>query len=203
MKKRSLAIIMAALLSLSLASCGGKVADNADNGATPDAAATESVYETDKDGVVVGTKQDGAVEEVNMDKVKGEKLKETTPYDETLKSSGELGGLKTSIDDAKLIDTVDGKAVVVSFTFKNDTSQPVSFNGMFDVLVTENNAKFSPLAAVGVEGINVNAASELIESGKTATVQKTYAYSGEKKMNVTVQIYGQKTGEMIGKAFEF
>lgn len=206
MKKKSIAVMLAAMLMLTMASCGGRKADNnADRGADTNTAASateEAKYPTDKDGNVIGTKQEGAVDEVNMNKVKGEKLAQTEPEDASLKASGEISGIKVSIDSAKLVDTNDGKAVVVAFTFKNDTAEPVAFDGLFDVEATENGASFSPMAAVGVEGVNVTAATQPIESGQAATVQKTYAYNDEEVMNVTVQLYGELAGDMIGTAFK-
>ncbi|MGN1115090.1 MAG: DUF5067 domain-containing protein [Candidatus Ornithomonoglobus sp.] len=203
MKKKSMAVILAAMLILTMASCGSKKTDNStdtNTAATENTAAVQ--YPTDEDGNIIGTKQEGAVDEVNMNKVKGEKLSQTTPEDDSLQASGELSGIKVSIDSAKLVDTNEGQAIVVAFTFKNDTANPVSFDGLFDVEATEGGVSFTPTAVVGVEGINVTSPTQLIESGQTATVQKTYEYNGEEVMNVTVQIYGQPTGDMIGTAFE-
>ncbi len=207
MKKKSLAVILAAMLMLTMASCGNKKTDNsADTNTNKTAETTENAgavqYPTDEDGNVIGTKQEGAVDEVNMNKVKGEKLSETTPDDDSLQASGELSGIKVSIDSAKLVDTEEGQAVVVAFTFKNDTASPVSFDGLFDVEAVEGGVNFTPTAVVGVEGVNVTSPTQLIESGQSATVQKTYEYNGEEVMNVTVQIYGQPSGEMIGTAFK-
>lgn len=220
MKKKTLIIMLAAMLTVSMASCGSKnTEDKTDN----TSAATESVteaaadenagnaadnttgiaseYAVDNNGVVIGTKQEGAVDEVDMRKAEGKALSETAPDDETLQPSGTLGGIKVSIDDAKLVDTADGQAVVVSFTFKNDSANPMSFDSLFSVSATENGMSFSPLAVMGVEGVNINSSNEQIEAGRSATVQKSYAYYGEEKINLTVQVYGQLNGEMIGKAF--
>lgn len=199
MNKKYLAALTAAILLLSAAGCGGKVNDSAD---TSGAEATQAAYPTDKDGNVIGTKQEGAVDEVNMNKVKGDKLEKVDASDSSLKASGELSGIKTSIDSAKLIDTPDGQAIVVALTFKNDTSAPISFDGLFDVQATEGGVKFTPTAVVGVEGINVASPTQLIESGQSATVQKTFEYNGEELMDVTVQIYGEMNGDMIGAAFK-
>lgn len=203
MKKKSLAVILAAMLMLMTASCGNKKTDNsADTTAGETTETTEAAYPTDKDGNIIGTNQENAVDEVNMNKVDGEKLQETTPEDDSLKASGEISGIKVSIDSAKLVDTNDGQAVVVAFTFKNDTANPVSFDGLFDVEAAEDGVSFSPLSVVGVEGVNVTSATQLIESGQSATVQKTYGYSGEEVMNITVQLYGEPSGDMIGTAFK-
>ncbi|MGN0182400.1 MAG: DUF5067 domain-containing protein [Candidatus Ornithomonoglobus sp.] len=201
MKKKSMAVILAAMLILMMASCGSKKTDNSADTNTA-AEATEAAYPTDKDGNIIGTNQENAVDEVNMNKVDGEKLSQTTPDDDSLEASGEISGLKVSIDSAKLVDTNDGQAIVVAFTFKNDTANPVSFDGLFDVEAFENGVSFSPMAVVGVEGVNVTSATQLIESGQAATVQKTYEYNGEEVMNVTVQLYGEPSGDMLGTAFK-
>lgn len=201
MKKKSIAIILAAVLSLAMASCSSKQSDSSaapESSAVTDNAANAPV---DKDGNLIGTKQEGAVKEVNMGKIDGQKLQKTQSSDADLSAKGKLSGIKVSIDEAKLIDTENGKAVVVSFTFKNATANPLSFDGLFTVSAVEGGVSFAPMAVTGIEGINVNSAVEAIDSGSSATVQKTYAYNGEKTMEVTVGIYGEPAGERIGATF--
>ena len=122
--KKFLAIIAAMTLVLSMSACG-----NDDNLPSQGGAAVD-----DEGNEIIGTSIDGAIDEVDMDKVEGTKLK--LDKDASSESKATIAGLDVSVGEAKLMDYEDSKLLVLTFKFKNKTSQPVSFDTAVDLLIT-------------------------------------------------------------------
>lgn len=160
--KKFLAIIAAMTLVLSMSACG-----NDDNLPSQGGAAVD-----DEGNEIIGTSIDGAIDEVDMDKVEGTKLK--LDKDASSESKATIAGLDVSVGEAKLMDYEDSKLLVLTFKFKNKTSQPVSFDTAVDVDVTQNDKEIRTTLTNNIEGINVRSGIETVASGKSAVIQKTY-----------------------------
>lgn len=203
--KKGLILLVAAILSMSLAACGNKTDENNSVSETTasDTANNTSTENSPAPTVVAGTAIEGAGDEVNMKKVEGTKLDDTEPEDKSLSPSGTIGNFDVSIEDAKVIDYEDSKVLVVSFKFKNGNSTPMSFSGIMTVDATQNGSKLRPAPVFDVEGINTNSAIEEIEGGKTTTVQKTYVLNDDTSdVNIVVYKYGEPGGDSISKSFK-
>ncbi len=190
--KKILAILAAASLVLTMTACGGN--GDAGSSVTQGGAAVD-----EKGNEIPGTTIDGAGKEVDMSKLDGVTLKEDKEANRT--SEGELGSYNVSIDDAKVIEAGEGKVLVVAFTYKNESSEPAAFANVFTVETTQNGSKLGP-CVINMEGINVLSGVEIIDSGKTTKVQKTYVITDEETpVEVLVYKYGEPAGDNISKVF--
>lgn len=193
MKKFSV-LLLVAVLMMSVASCGKKDSGITDTSgaATPTAETTQTAEASGGDII------EGAGKEVDMDKIEGKKLESTA--DET--GQGKISSFDVSIDDAKLMDYEGGKILIVSFSFKNNTSSATSFDGFMSVDVTQDGKNLRPAVITGVEGLNINSSFEQIEAGAKTNVQKTYIVSDETTpVDVVVYKYGEPDGDMLTKSF--
>lgn len=187
--KKLLALALASILALSMVGCGNK------NEVVQEPAATDA-----NGNPIAGTAVEGAGEEVNLDALDGDKL---AVADNGAKSETTMGDFEVSISDAKLFEFEGQKKVAVTFTFKNNGDNPRSFDNVMEVEIAQGGMKLVPgKVVVGVEGINILSASELIEKGNKTTVQKTYdIYDEENPIDVTVFEYSGTSGEAISKTF--
>lgn len=204
--KKGLLLLMAAIVSMSLVSCGNKTNDSADGTQSSEAttSATQGTESTQESTTPVpGTSIENASDEVDMSKIDGTELSDTTPEDSSLSDSAKIGNFDVSIEDAKVIDYEDNKVVVVSFKFKNGNSTPMAFSGIMSVEATQNGSELRSVFVSDVEGVNLNSTIQEVESGKTTTVQKAYLLSDETSdVNIRVYMYGEPGGDSVAKAFK-
>ncbi len=191
--KKLLLIFAAAALSLSMAACGDKT--------TEPPVSDQSAQETET--AAPENFAENTAEDVDMDKVSGEKLDDTSAEDDSLEDSGEIDSFNISIEDAKVIDYDEKKVFVVSYKFKNNTSSPVMFTGVMETEVTQSGMDLPSAVVTGVEGINTSSAMESVEPNDTITVQETYLLRDEQTdINVAVHKYGEPAGASVSKAFK-
>lgn len=218
--KKSLAILLAAVMVTGLASCGKKAEKNSDTSpasateqaqttGNADEAATEAVVGTaehqdvDENGVLYGTELENAIEQVDMAKVDGESLKQGEPEDTSLSASGEISNFKVEIKAAKVIDYDGEKVVVITYDFRNGNSVPQSFDSMIATDVSQGGSELKGVSVIGVEGVNIASCLENIESGETKTVQKAFTLQNEDEpVQVIAYKYGEmNTAGMVGTSF--
>lgn len=208
--KKGLLLLMAAVISMSLVSCGNKTSDSADGTVNTETSETAGTQGTDNSSTagesttpLPGTSLDNAADEVDMGKIDGTKLDDSTPEDSSLNDSADIGNFKVSIEDAKVIDYEGNKVVIVSFDFKNGNSTPMAFSGIMSVEATQNGSELRSVLVANVEGVNINSSIQEVESGKTITVQKAYLLSNETSdINIRVYKYGEPGGDSVSKAFK-
>lgn len=190
--KKVLAVIAAMSLVFSMAACG----KNSNSGKT----VTQGGAAVDENGnEIKGSTIDGAGQEVDMDKIDGKSL--TSEKVEGIKTKGEVAGFDISIDDAKIVENEDANILVISFSFKNTSSEPIAFDNLFTTDVTQNGSKLMP-TVVNADGINVLSGVELIDPGKKTKVQKTYVITDEENpVDVMVYKYAEPTGDVLKKVF--
>ncbi len=190
--KKVLAVIAAMSLVFSMAACG----KNRDSGKT----VTQGGAAVDSDGnEIKGSTIDGAGKEVDMDKIDGKSL--SSEKIEGVKTNGEVAGFDISIDEAKIVENEDSNIIVISFSFKNTSSEPLAFDNLFSTDVTQNGSKLMP-TVVNAEGINVLSGVEIIDPGQKTKVQKTYIISDEENpVEVMVYKYAEPTGDILKKVF--
>ena len=101
----------------------------------------------------------------------------------------------------KIVDNEDSNIFVVSFSFKNTSSEPIAFDNLFTTDVTQNGSKLMP-TVVNADGINVLSGVELIDPGKKTKVQKTYVITDEENpVEIMVYKYAEPTGDILKKIF--
>lgn len=190
--KKILAVIAAVSLVFAMAGCNKK-----DGGSS----VTQGSAAVDSEGnEIKGTTIDGAGKEVDMKKVEGESLKAEKDA-EGESSKGDVSGFDVSIDEAKVMTTEESKVLVVSFSFKNTSSEPAAFGNLFTVEVTQDGNKVMP-TVVNTDGVNVLSAVELIDPGVKTKVQKTYVLSDEENpVEVIVYKYAEPENGMLKKKF--
>ena len=204
--KKGLLILAAAMLTLFMAACGNNTDDTA---ATNDPAATnasETAGQTEAaetPAVPQGTLTvEGAADEVDMGKVEGEKLSDTTPEDSNLEASGEIGNFEVAIEDAKVFDYEGQRVIALSYKFTSHNASPTSFSSVLSTEVTQDGNNLAPIVVLGVEGLNTNSMQERVENDDTITVQETFILSNEQSdVNVVVHKYDDPSGASVSKAF--
>lgn len=211
--KKILLIFLVAVLSLSVAACGKKKVDTSKSNHTA-ATDTDGNYvrmdgETsaivDSDGnAIPGTAQMNAGAEVDMSKFDGESLTAEEAGEFDAPSSGAIGNFEVSIDDAKILERDGNKALIVSFTFKNNSTSPQSFDGIMSTEVTQDGLSLQPTVITDIDGITALAACENIEKGKTTKLQKIFVIKDtEAPVDVLVYKYGEPNGTQLAKTFKF
>ena len=189
--KKVLAIIAAMSLVLSMAACGNKKSNLPSQGG---AAVDENGNE------IIGTTIDGAGDEVDMDKVKGDDLKMDKDADSV--ADGTIAGLDVKIDEAKLMDNDGEKLLVLSIKYKNKTDEPVMFESKIQVELTQGGKEVRTTLTNNVKGINVRSGIEAIEPGDSTTVQKTYPITDtETPVKVVAYECNNPSGASIGATF--
>ena len=114
-----------------------------------------------------------ASDNVDMDKIEGTELKEAENED-GLKSGDKIGNYEVSIEDAKIIDYQDSKVVLVSFEFKNNSSQDVNFAGAMSVEADQGESELPPVVVTNVEGFDSTTLAQTVSNGEKIKVQKSY-----------------------------
>ncbi len=196
--KKILTVMLAASLVLVMTACGkNKVSDgDAGQSVVQGGAAVD-----EKGNEITGTAIDGAGAEVDMEKIDGTELKS-----DSKETSGEIGNYEVSIDDAKMIEAeVEGenkKLVVVSFTFKNNSSKAVAFDNVLKVDAIQNDLALNAKPVSGVEGLNMRSGVEIIDSKKTNRVQKAYVITDEQTpVEISVYKADEDNSASISKTF--
>lgn len=188
--KKIFAIILTASLAFAMAACDKK--DTVVQGGP-------SVDENGNE--IAGTAVDGAGKEADIDKLDGQELKEGE-LKKGVESKGKIAGYNVSIDKAKIVETDDQKVLVVSMSFKNNSSKPMSFDGIISVDVMQNQKEMLPTVVTGLDGINILSGTEVIEPGKSTTIQKTFTlFDEETPVYVYAYKYGEADGDNLAKIF--
>lgn len=184
--KKLLALALASVLVLSMAGCGEKND------------IIDSPGQVDENGnVIAGTAIEGAGKEVDLDALEGDNL--TSVVGDT-KSEAKLDDYDVSIDDAKIFEFEGQKKVAITFTFKNRGDEPVSFDNVMVVDTKQGETELvGGKVVMGVPGINILSAVEMIEKGTETTVQKTYDVLNDEPITVVVFEYNGDTA--ISKTF--
>ena len=140
------------------------------------------------------------VTEADIDKIEGQKVTESENSGTTSQKAADFD---ISIEDAKIIDTDEGKAILVEYKFKNNTKEEASFDGIYNTEASQNEATLSAASAVmPAEGIDIVSAVKLVDKNETATAQKYYLLDDEETdVVVTVTRNGDNPGEAISKTF--
>ena len=139
----------------------------------------------------------------DINKIEGQKVTESKSSETASQTSQEAEDFDISIDEAKIIDTDEGKAILVEFKFKNNTSTDSSFDGIYNTEATQNDASLTAASAVmPAEGIDLVSAVQLVAKNETATAQKYYLLDDEETdVVVTVTRNGDDPGEPVSKTF--
>lgn len=177
--KKILAVLLAAAMAFGMSACGKKNrTTESDMSAIKGEALSEVAQETSEEKQK--TDETGKLDET-ADKNTEE---ETNPQ-----SAASIDEFDIAIGSAKLIDSVDGKAVVIEFTFKNNTTHSKSFDGIFDETVTQDGKElFGATIVDKIEGYDPLSAVTEIGAGDTATVQKAYVLN-DQTTDITVSAY--------------
>lgn len=191
--KKSIALMLSAIMMLAIAGCSNKKNDTAGN------SAPESTQTQTQNNDVAGTALENASKEVDMDKVNGKELADTEVDDA---DEAVIGGYEVAIEDAKVIDYNEEKVLILSFDFDNNTPSPIAFDGAMTVDVFQNESKLRGTVVTGIEGVNINSAFETVKSGDDITLQKAYVIEDETTpVNVSVYKYGESDGATVTKTF--
>lgn len=191
--KKILTIMVAMMLVASMASCG------------KDKSVSQGGGIQDENGnVIQGTTIDGAIDEVDMDKIDGEIAQKQEDTNENTKAT--IADLDVKMGDAKIMTIDNHKVIILSFDYKNKTDEPTSFDSNITVEVTQEAQKLTAPVDLSVlnniEGLNIRSSIETVDKGKSATVQKAYVLRDDQTpVTVNVYKYGEPSGEGIYKTF--
>ena len=159
--KKSLIVIAALILAMSVAGCGKKTENT---NTTPQQTAQADASGAYENGSATET-LDGQdySKNVDMAAVEGTEAKSDTKADSY---SGEVSNNDISIEEAKLINYDDSDVVVVSFEFTNKTDSDQSFSGVYDVIAEQNGSSLAPATVIGVDGVELLTLSQNIAPGE-------------------------------------
>lgn len=163
MKKYVFLTAAALILSLSLAGCSGgtKKADTPADTATTDE--TVNIHQYDENFT-------DADKDIDMDAIDGKKAK--TADDSEAK--GEINGTEVKIEDAKVVDYNDGKAIIVSYKFTNNTASDVTFDGLLKTDANQGDTYLTTSLTLRMEGYVPETFIQTVGSGDTITTQRAY-----------------------------
>lgn len=192
--KRLISVFTAASLMLALASCGKP--QNKQNAAKATEAAAASTEETVVD---VST-----LKNTDINTIEGEALPVSENENKEIPATGNIDEFAIAIGDAKVVESVDGNAVIVELEFTNNTSHPKSYDGIMDETVTQNGRDLNGTTILkAVDGYNPLSATEQVGPGQTAKVQKVYALNDtESDVTVTVFRYSEPERGQVSKTFK-
>lgn len=196
MKKYLFLTAAALVLSLALAGCSGSKDNTADD--TPSESVTT---ETATDGGVSKYDENftDADKDVDMDAIEGDKAK--TADDSNAK--GSVNGAEVKIGDAKVVDYGEGKAIIVSFEFKNNTSSDTTFNGLLSTDANQEDAYLTAALTLQTEGYVPETIVQTVGHGDKITVQRAFnLYDDTTPVTITVDnVTNPNSDERITKTF--
>lgn len=192
--KKILAILLAAAMAFGMSACRKNKTTESDMNAIKGEALGEVAQETSDES----QKLDDA-KELDESSDENTETEEGKPQ-----SAASIDEFDIAIGSAKLIDSVDGKAVVVEYTFKNNTTHPKSFDGIFDETVTQDGKELLGATIVDkIDGYDPLSAVTEIGGGDTATVQRAYALNDETTdIVVTAYRYSEPERGTVTKTFK-
>ena len=120
------------------------------------------------------------------------------------KPEADIDFFHVAIGDAKIVDSVDGKAVIIEFEFTNNTSHPQSYDGIMDERISQNGEQLRGTTILkAIDGYNPLSATEQVGPGQTGTAQKVYALSNETD-DVTISVfrYAEPEKGQVTKTFK-
>lgn len=161
--KKIILITAALIITVSAAGCKNNenTSDNTQNNSTDSVQQQLDNYGKD------------ASDNVDMDKIEGTALKEAESED-GIKSGDKIGNYEVSIEDAKIIDYQDSKVVLVSFEFKNNSSQDINFAGAMSVEAEQGESELPPVVVTNVDGFDSTTLAQNVSKGEKIKVQKSY-----------------------------
>lgn len=172
-------LILTAVLALSLtAGCAKKETTN------PDLASNYAAGVSDK---------------VDMNKLEGESLK-TAEGDN---DSATLEETAVSIEDAKVIDYEGKKLVVISYKFTNKSDNAESFTALMKTDAYQDGMSIArALVKSDIEGFEPDSTAEIIDAGKTITVQEAYVLANDTApVEAVVKEFHSESGVSVSKTF--
>ena len=197
MKKFSIALVIALAAVLSAAGCGNKANTNKLNKTDAKSAPQESAQEQ------LENYGKNASDNADMSMVDGKKLNEAKTEGNS-ENNDKIGGYQVKIEEAKVVDYGEEKAVLLSFSFKNDTASDVSFAGVMNVTAEQDGGTLPPVVVTGVDGYDSSTLAQNVSKGEKITVQRAYKLSDEENpIDVSVKAVdsANNAGE-VKKTFE-
>lgn len=192
--KKIISVLAAASLLTALAACGN----------TQNKQGSEKATESASQGTVVVDVNE--LKNTDISAIEGDALAvaENENENSAAKPEADIDFFHVAIGDAKIVDSVDGKAVIIEFEFTNNTSHPQSYDGIMDEKVSQNGEELRGTTILkAIDGYNPLSATEQVGPGQTGTAQKVYALSNENDdVTVTVFRYAEPERGQVTKTFK-
>ena len=153
----------ALILSISLAGCSGNSGkDTADE---PDAVETAAAGVSKYDENFTDADKD-----IDMKALDGKKAKTA----DASNAKGDINGTEVGIGEAKVVDYGEGKAIIVTFDFKNNSATDVNFNGIISTDASQGDAYLTTATTLRMEGYVPETLVQTVSNGDKITVQRAY-----------------------------
>ena len=190
--KKCAFLTAALILSLALAGCtGGNKTDNADTQQDESVATTAEVVQYDENFT-------DADKSVDMNAIDGKKAKTADAGN----AKGEIDGAEVVIGDAVVIDNGEGKAIIVSFEFKNNTATDISFSTLLSTDANQEDAYLTPSIMLRTEGFVPETFAQTVGTGDKITVQRAFdLYDDETPVTITVESAVNSGDARVEKTF--
>lgn len=190
--KKIISVLAAASLLAALTACGktqNKQEAEKSTEAAPQGTAVVDVTELDN---------------TDISAIEGDALAVAESENSEVKPEADIDFFHVAIGDAKLVDSVDGKAIIMEFEFTNNTSHPQSYDGIMDERVSQNGEELRGTTILkAIDGYNPLSATEQVGPGATGTAQKVYALNNETdEVTVTVFRYAEPEKGQVSRTFK-
>lgn len=141
----------------------------------------------------------GVSDKVDMDKLDGESLKTENGDND----SATLEETAVSIKDAKVIEDEGRKLVVISYKFTNKSDNAESFSSLMKSDAYQDGMSLArALVKSDIEGFEPDSTAEIIDKGKTITVQEAYVLTDETApVEAVVKEFHSESGVSVSKTF--
>ena len=190
--KKIISVFAAVSLLTALAACGK----------TRNKQESEQATEAASQGTVVVDVNE--LDNTDISAIEGDALPVAENENSEVKSEADIDFFHVAIGDAKIVDSVDGKAVIIEFEFTNNTSHPLSYDGIMDEKVTQNGKDLRGTTILkAIDGYNPLSATEQVGPGQTGTAQKVYALDNDTDdVTITVFRYSEPEKGQVTKTFK-
>lgn len=148
---------------------------------------------------VSGNYAAGVSNNVDMDKLDGDKLHTADDRND----SATLEETAVSIEDAKVIEDEGRKLFIVSYKFTNKSDNAESFTSLMKSDAYQDGMSMArALVKSEIEGFEPDSTAEIIDAGKTITVQEAYVLTNETApVEVVVKEFHSESGVSVSKTF--
>lgn len=118
--------------------------------------------------------------------------------------AGALGSYQVAILSARLVKDSDKQpAVVVKMKFENKGDQPKTFDLAVAPILSQDSVMLDPVYVLAEGEFDRESATQPVEPGATAEIEKAYSLISEAPVEITVRERFEPDGQALAKSFAY